>query len=66
MSLKWTDINEIVFELCEKFPEVDPSQLRFTKLHEMICELPDFEDDPKRCNERVLESVIGAWMAEIS
>ena len=66
MSLKWTDVNEIVYQLIEKYPDASPSQLRFTVLHEMVCGLEEFEDDPNRSNERILEAIVTAWLDEIS
>ena len=57
MGLKWTDTLEIAVELCEKFPEVNPQFINFTELYDWILELEDFNDDPKRCGEKILEAV---------
>ena len=38
--------------------------MRFTDLHKAICALPDFGDDPKLSNERVLEAIQMAWYDE--
>jgi len=27
--------------------------------------LPGFDDDPKRCGEKILEAIQGAWIAEV-
>ncbi len=64
MSYSWTDINLIAEDLAEAHPEVDPQMVRFTDLHRWVCELPDFEDDPKRSNEKILEAIQAAWMSE--
>lgn len=64
MSYGWTDINLIAEDLLEAHPEVDPQMVRFTDLHRFVCELPDFEDDPKRSNEKILEAIQAAWMSE--
>lgn len=64
MSYSWTDINLIAEDLLEAHPEVDPQMVRFTDLHRWVCELPDFEDDPKRSNEKILEAIQAAWMSE--
>lgn len=64
MSYLWTDVNAIAEDLLEAHPEVDPQFVRFTDLHRWICELPDFQDDPKRSNEKILEAIQAAWMAE--
>ncbi|HHF3270347.1 TPA: Fe-S cluster assembly protein IscX [Vibrio diabolicus] len=62
--MKWTDSRDIAIELCDKFPDVDPQTVRFTDLHQWIMELDEFEDDPKHCNEKILEAVIMCWMDE--
>jgi len=62
--MKWTDTREIAIALFERFPEVDPLGIRFTDLHRWICELPGFDDDPKRSNEKILEAVQMTWLDE--
>ncbi len=64
MGLKWTDVQAIAEALEEAHPEVDPQYVRFTDLHRWVCELPDFEDDPNRSNERILEAIQMAWLEE--
>lgn len=66
MSYCWTDTLEIAIALCEKFPDIDPQTVRFTDLHRWIMELEEFEDEPKRCNEKILEAVQMAWMEEVT
>ena len=63
-DLRWTDVAEIAFRLGEFYPEVDPKYVSFPNLHRWIVDLPGFGDDPVRCNERVLEAIQGAWLAE--
>lgn len=65
MSLKWTDSRDIAIELSEIYPDVDPKSVRFTDLHRWITELEDFDDDPERSNERILEAIIMCWMDEL-
>jgi len=60
----WTDINSIAEDLYEAHPDIDPQMVRFTDLHRFICELPNFKDDPKRSNEKILEAIQAAWMSE--
>lgn len=62
--MRWTDILDIAIALCEKFPEQTPQTLNFVDLRQMVLSLPDFEDDPNRCNERILEAIQGAWLQE--
>ena len=57
MALKWTDSLDIAIELDEKYPDVDPQHIRFTDLHKWICELDNFEDDPEKSNEKILEAI---------
>ncbi|CAG8998458.1 MAG: Protein IscX [Candidatus Celerinatantimonas neptuna] len=64
MQLKWNDVQDIAIELCEQFPDVDPLQVRFTDLHRWICELDEFDDDPNRSNEKILEAIQQAWIGE--
>jgi len=64
MKISWTDIEEIGIQLAEKYPEIDPLSVRFTDLHKWVTELPDFQDDPKKSNEKILEAVQMAWLEE--
>lgn len=65
MSLKWTDSREIAIELADAHPEVDPKAIRFTDLMQWVLDLPDFEDDPRHCGEKILEAIQLAWMDEV-
>jgi FeS assembly protein IscX len=62
--MKWTDINEIVIELAEAHPEMDPAKVNFVDLMRWIADLPGFDDDPGHCGEKILEAVQQAWMDE--
>lgn len=62
--MKWTDVQEIAIQLWEKFPDTDPLTLRFTDLHRHVTELPGFDDDPKRSNEKILEAIQMRWLDE--
>lgn len=62
--MKWTDTLDIAIELYEKFPEVDPRYVRFTDLHRWVTELAEFDDDPDKSNEKILEAVQMAWIDE--
>jgi FeS assembly protein IscX len=65
MGLKWTDSRDIAIELAEAHPDVDPRSVRFTELMQWVLALPDFDDDPKHCGEKVLEAIQLAWMDEV-
>ena len=38
--------------------------MRFTDLHRLVTELPEFKDDPKKSTEGKLEAIQMAWHAE--
>ena len=62
--MKWTDIHDIAIELADAHPEVDPTAIRFTDLHNWVVELPEFDDDHQRGGEKVLEAIQTAWIDE--
>jgi FeS assembly protein IscX len=62
MRLTWDDVEDIAERLVERHPDVDPLGVRFTDLHRWICELPDFDDDPKASSEGKLERIQMAWV----
>ena len=62
--MKWTDVQEIAIQLFQKYPDLDPLTLRFTDLHKKVTELPTFDDDPKRSNEKILEAIQMNWLDE--
>lgn len=64
MGLKWTDSLDIAIELDEKYPEVDPRQVRFTDLREWVLGLEQFDDDPDHSGEKILEAIQMAWIEE--
>jgi Fe-S protein assembly chaperone HscA/FeS assembly protein IscX len=63
-KLDWQDAEEIGIRLHEKFPSVDPLTVRFTDLHRHVLALEGFAGDPKKSNEKVLESIQMAWLDE--
>lgn len=64
MGLKWTDSLDIAIELDEAYPEVDPRYVNFVDLHNWVKMLPDFDDDPEKTGERILEAIQMAWIEE--
>ncbi len=65
MGFKWTDVQDIAIELGEAYPDVDPRYVRFTDLHGWVKSLPEFDDDPSRGGEKVLEAIQMAWIEEM-
>jgi FeS assembly protein IscX len=66
MGIKWIDTQVIAIQLAEQFPQVDPQYVNFLDLHQWICKLDDFDDDPQRGGERILEAIQMAWIEEVS
>ena len=64
MPMKWTDIIDIAIALEERHGDADNVNLRFTDLHRWVTELPGFDDDPNRSNEKILEAIQMAWIDE--
>jgi len=64
MGLRWTDVTEIAIQLEEAHPDVDVVNLRFTDLWKWVQELDEFDDDPQRSNEKILEAIQMAWLDE--
>ena len=62
--MKWTDTQRIAEELFDRHSDIDPKTIRFTQLRQLILDLPEFDDDPQRCGERILEAVQQAWIDE--
>jgi len=62
--MKWTDITAIAEALHDTYPQVDPTQVRFTDLHNYVVTLEGFDDDHKRGGEKILEAIQQAWIDE--
>ena len=62
--LKWTDSLDIALDLMDEHPDVDPKTIRFTDLREWVMALENFDDDPERCGERILEAIQMCWIEE--
>ena len=63
--MKWTDTHEIAMALADRHADVDPTRINFVDLMNWVMALPDFDDDPKRCGERILEAIQAAWIEEV-
>ena len=64
MSLKWTDTLDIAIALDETHPDVDPQYVRFTDLHQWVCDLDEFEDAADASSEKILEAIQMTWIDE--
>tara|TARA_B100001250_G_scaffold394112_1_gene397587 strand:+ start:3164 stop:3367 length:204 start_codon:yes stop_codon:yes gene_type:complete len=63
-KVDWVDVLEIAIELSDKFPEIDPQWISFPDLYKKICELDNFIGDPKKSNEKILETIQMYWIEE--
>ena len=63
--MRWTDITDIAIELSEAHPEVDPLGVNFVDLRNWVLALDEFDDDPSRCGEKILEAIQAAWIEEM-
>jgi FeS assembly protein IscX len=63
--MKWTDTQDIAIALAEQRPDIDPRSVRFTDLYAWVQALEGFDDDPKRCGEKILEAIQAAWIDEV-
>jgi len=63
-KLTWENLDNIALALYDKFPDLDPTNIRYTDLHKWIVELEGFSDDPMKSNEAKLESIQMKWLEE--
>jgi FeS assembly protein IscX len=63
-ELRWDDAEDIGIALADKYPELNPLEVRFTDLHRYVTELPTFVDNPQASNESKLEAIQMAWYEE--
>jgi FeS assembly protein IscX len=63
--MKWTDSLDVALALIEKHPDVDPRYISFPDLHRWVCELEEFNDEPNRSNEKILEAIQTYWLEEV-
>jgi FeS assembly protein IscX len=63
--MKWVEVQEIAIQLADAHPDADPTKLNFVDLMRWVMALPEFDDDPKHCGERILEAIQQAWIEEV-
>lgn len=61
----WTDIEDIAIELSEAHPDTDPRTINFVDLRDKVLAIPNFEGDPERSGEKILEAIQAAWIEEM-
>lgn len=62
--MKWVDTYDIAIELAETHPDLDPLAINFVTLRNLVIDLNNFDDDPDRCGEKILEAIQMAWLDE--
>ena len=62
--MKWTDTLDIAIELDETHPDIDPRSINFVDLRNLVVNLKDFDDDPERTGEKILEAIQMNWIEE--
>jgi FeS assembly protein IscX len=60
----WTDVFEIAVQLADLYPEIDPQWISFPDLHSKVIHLANFNDEPNKSNEKILEAIQTAWIEE--
>lgn len=63
-KLTWDQAEDIGIALSEKFPDLNPTHIRYTDLHKWVTELESFGDDPMASTEGKLEAIQMAWLEE--
>lgn len=63
--MKWVDVTDIAIELADNYPDVDPLRVNFVDLRRWVMALEEFDDDPNRCGEKILEAIQAAWIEEV-
>ena len=64
--MKWTDVFDIAMALTDQYPETDTQYVNFVDLHRWVCDLEEFDDDPDRSGEKILEAIQAAWIEEVA
>ena len=63
--MKWVDSLDIALDLIDKYPDIDPTTIRFTDLREWVLGLDGFDDEPEHCGEKILEAIQMYWIDEM-
>lgn len=64
-TFHWLDVERIGEELADTCVDQDPMRVSFPELRRLVEALPGFEERPGHpVNERILEAIQSAWIAE--
>lgn len=60
--MRWNNVEEIVDELEENYPEIELDDLSLTDLEDMVKSLSDFEDHETIVTKKLLNGILEAWL----
>jgi FeS assembly protein IscX len=60
----WNDEDDIALALADKYPDMNPREVRLRDLCTFVVGLPMFADNPNATNEEQLQRLQDAWLAE--
>ena len=64
-KLKWTDVEDLAFQLIDMHPSTDPMRLSLGEVAKKVTALPNFGGGPKPDSD-VLEAIQQSWYEERS
>ncbi len=62
--ITWTDSLEIAISLEEANPDIDPININFVDLRELVMALEEFNEGDTQCGEKILEAIQMYWIDE--
>ncbi|MBC8494135.1 MAG: Fe-S cluster assembly protein IscX [Candidatus Thioglobus sp.] len=62
--MNWTDSLDIAIALDETYPDTDPLSIGFVELRDKVMALEEFDDDPEKSGEKILEAIQMNWIEE--
>ena len=62
--ISWTDSLEIAISLEEAHPDIDPININFVDLRELVMALDEFNEGDTQCGEKILEAIQMCWIDE--
>ncbi len=62
-KIKWSDTEDIAFELIDKYPQIDPTKLSLQDIQRRVTGLTSFSG-PAKVDSEVLESIQQIWYEE--
>ena len=64
-TFNWLNVERIAEELALRYPEVEPLEVGFSQLRDLVEGLPGFAaHEGHACNEKILEAIQMSWHDE--